>query len=221
MHIRLGLDRMLKVFSPFEITAVQLQSHGFYSCYNSLKQRPSQVAPNGDAFSNCLNQTVDVSRIVILTMDIVDNIAQWGFSLVLTSVTVLGDNDVDDLADAVLFGFTPSIVYVMKQLVKAPGHGVRMTIVTSMTDRLPIFVFKDVFDTTKVSVKDGYLVKKFSGRISSRVMVETKADTSGTPPISVDLQVRTTCYNLPLGSRVVFQCAIRQIGCRGVHAPFI
>lgn len=114
MHIRLGIDRLVGMVSlPFEITAVQLQSHRLYSCLNSLKQRPSQVAPNGDAFSNCLNQTVDVSRIVILTMDIVDNIAQWGFSLILTSVTVLGDNDVDDLAGVVLFGFTPSIVYVM------------------------------------------------------------------------------------------------------------
>jgi hypothetical protein len=91
-------------------------------------------------------------------MDIVDNIAQWGFPLILTSITVLGDDDVDVFPGTILLGSTPSIVYVMQQLVKAPWHGVRMTIVTSMTDRLSILLFKDIFNPSKVSVKDRNLV---------------------------------------------------------------
>jgi len=46
-------------------------------------------------------------------MNIVDNIAQRAFSLVLTSIPILGDDDVDVVPCTVLLGFTPSIVYVM------------------------------------------------------------------------------------------------------------
>jgi hypothetical protein len=46
-------------------------------------------------------------------MNIIDDIAQWGFPLILTSITVLGDDDVDVFPGTILLGFAPSIVYVM------------------------------------------------------------------------------------------------------------
>jgi hypothetical protein len=53
-----------------------------------------------------------------------------------------------------------------------------MTVVTSMSDGVSILVAKDVFDPTKVGIEDRDLVQKFSSRISSGIMVETKADLS-------------------------------------------
>jgi hypothetical protein len=91
-------------------------------------------------------------------MDIVDDIAQWGFPLVLSSITVLGDDDVDVFPGTIVLGFAPSIVYVMQQLVKAPGNGIWMTIVASVSNRISILVLKNIFDSSKVSVKDRNLV---------------------------------------------------------------
>jgi hypothetical protein len=87
-------------------------------------------------------------------MDIVDDIAQWGFPLVLSSITVLGDDDVDVFPGTIVLGFAPSIVYVMQQLVKAPGNGIWMTIVASVSNRISILVLKNIFDSSKVGIKD-------------------------------------------------------------------
>lgn len=111
-------------------------------------------------------------------MYIIDDFAQRCFPFILTSIPIFSDDDVNGFASTILLGCTPGIVYVMQQLVESPWYCVGMTIVSAMSDRLPFFIAENVLYTTKVGIKDRDVVEEFSGRVSSRVMVETKASVS-------------------------------------------